>query len=448
MDPMEGKMTGAQDLERPSISTKLHRIAKLARENPQMSFTSLAHHIDIEWLKEACERTRQDGAAGIDGQTAEGYAKDLEGNLRSLLERFKSGRYRAPAVRRTYIPKGTGKELRPLGIPTYEDKILQRAVLMLLEAVFEQDFLPCSYGFRPRRGAHDALSELWRQAMKGGGCWLIDVDLRKFFDTVVPKHLRDFLGQRVCDGVLTRMIGKWLNAGVMEEGRLWYPETGTPQGGVISPLLANIYLHEVLDKWFHRDVQPRMKGRCWLIRYADDFVMGFELEEDARRVMDVLPKRCEKYGLTVHPTKTRLVDFRRPTHRGSAGGPAKTAKSFTFLGFTHHWGRSRRGNWVVRQKTAADRFTRAVRKVSDWCRRFRHWQVRAQHAALCRKLKGHDQYYGVTGNWDALKRFRQAVERVWKRWLGRRSQQRLSWERFKRLLQHHPLPVPSIRALT
>jgi RNA-directed DNA polymerase len=447
MEPMEGKMTGAQNPE--TNSTKLQRIAKLAREHPQMSFTSLAHLIDIEWLKVACESVRQDGATGIDGQTAADYAEDLENNLRSLLERFKSGRYRAPPVRRTYIPKGSGKELRPLGIPTYEDKILQRAVLRLLEVVFEQDFLDCSYGFRPGRGAHDALATIWKQAMKGGGCWIVEVDLRKYFDTVDPRHLRAFLRQRVCDGVLTRAIGKWLKAGVMEEGRVSYPETGTPQGGVISPLLANIYLHEVLDKWFERVVKPRMKGRSWLVRYADDFVMGFEQEVDARRVMDVLAKRCAKYGLTVHPTKTRLIDFRRPPRQGRAGGPGQgEAKSFSFLGFTHFWGKSRTGKWVVRQKTAADRFTRAVRKISAWCRAVRHWKVREQHAALCRKLNGHDQYYGITGNWDALKRFRQAVERVWKWWLGRRSQQGMPWERFKRILGSYPLPAPRIRPCT
>ena len=280
-----------------------------------MGFTSLGHLIDLDWLKEAFHRTRKDGAVGVDGQDGEDYAANLEGNLKSLLERAKSGTYQAPPVRRVQIPKaGSATETRPLGIPTFEDKVLQRAVVMVLETIYEQDFKPCSYGFRPDRSAHQALESLWKQTMAMGGGWIVDVDIRKFFDTIDHGHLRDFLKRRVRDGVLLRLIGKWLNAGVLEAGRLTRPEAGTPQGGVISPLLSNIVLHAVLDDWFEREVQPRLKGRSFLIRYADDFVMGFACEEDARRVMAVLPKRFEKYGLTIHPEKTRLVPFERPGH--------------------------------------------------------------------------------------------------------------------------------------
>ena len=300
-------MAGA--LKPEGMSTQQQRIAERAQALPEAGFTSLAHLMDLEWLHRAFYRTRADGAVGVDGQTAEDYAADLLGNLESLLDRAKSGTYRAPPVRRVHIPKGTGTETRPIGIPTFEDKVLQRAVVMVLETIYEQDFLDCSYGFRPGRSAHQALDALWRQTTNMGGCWIVEVDIRKFFDTLDHAHLRELLRQRVHDGVLLRLIGKWLNAGVLEEGDITFPEAGTPQGGVISPLLANVYLHYVLDVWFVREVQPRLRGRSFLIRYADDFVMGFACEEDARRVLEVLPKRFGKYGLTLHPDKTRLVPF-------------------------------------------------------------------------------------------------------------------------------------------
>jgi RNA-directed DNA polymerase len=444
-------MTGAPKPEREgtcprSISTKLERIAKLAKQSPQMAFTSLAHHIDIDWLKEAHRRTRKSGAPGVDGQTAAAYAEDLQANLQSLLDRAKSGRYRAPAVRRVHIPKGNG-ETRPLGIPTYEDKVLQKAVHMALEAVYEQDFLDCSYGFRRGRSQHQALQALWKQAMAMGGCWLLEVDLRKFFDTVDHRHLREILRQRVRDGVLVRLIGKWLNAGVLEEEQLSYPDTGTPQGGVLSPLLANILLHEVLDVWFEETVKPRLRGRAFLIRYADDFVIGFQLEQDARRVMDVLPKRFGKYGLSIHPDKTRLVDFRRPPKNPPIGSADRGWRPGTFdlLGFTHFWSKSRRGSWVIKLKTSRKRLTRCIRAISAWCRAHRHLKVRHQHRELRAKLRGHYQYYGVTGNWRSLNGFFQAVRRAWQKWLRRRAQRRtMNWDRFAKLLRHYPLPQPWI----
>src|SRR5271169_955898 len=307
-EPLEGNMTGTPRPE--PVSTKQQRIAELARKCPDMAFTNLAHHIDIEWMLTAHARTRKDGAVGVDGQTAAEYEVNLEANLQNLLDRAKSGTYVAPPVRRVHIPKaGSATETRPLGIPTYEDKILQRAVLMVLEPVFETDFLDVSHGFRPGRGAHGALSSLRQQAMKMGGDWLVDVDLRKFFDTIDHGHLREFLKRRVRDGVILRLIGKWLNAGVLENGAVTTPEHGTPQGGVISPLLANIFLHYVLDEWFVEEVRPRLKGEAFLIRYADDFVIGVAREDDARRILEVLPKRMSKYGLTVHPEKTRVVRF-------------------------------------------------------------------------------------------------------------------------------------------
>jgi group II intron reverse transcriptase/maturase len=409
-----------------------------------MGFTSLAYLMDIDWLREAFYRTRKDGAPGVDGQTWAEYAEHLEEYLPSLLDRAKSGTYRAPPVRRAYIPKaGSETERRPIGIPTLEDKVLQRGVVMLLEPIYEQDFSDSSYGFRPGRSAHQALEALWQQTMRSGGGWILEVDIRKFFDTLDHAHLREFLQRRVRDGVLKRLIGKWLKAGVMEEGSLSYPDAGSPQGGVISPMLANVYLHYVLDTWFEREVKSRLRGRAYLIRYADDFVIGLTHEEDARRVMEVLPKRFGKYGLTIHPDKTRLVPFCRPPHGASGKGGDREHRPGTFdlLGFTHYWGRSRKGNWVVKRKTAARRLSRAVRSIALWCRSSRHRPVGDQHRTLSQKVRGHFAYYGITGNARALSCFKMAVHRCWHKWLNRRNRERtLDWDKFNRLLERYPLP--------
>src|ERR1700690_3910880 len=331
-----------------TVYTKQQRIAELARIHPDVNFTSLAHHIDSVWLYEAFGRTRKDGATGIDKVTAEEYERELNTNLRSLLERAKSGKYFAPPVLRAHIPKDPAKnETRPIGIPTFEDKVLQRAWQMVLEPLYEQEFLDCSYGFRTGRSAHDALKSLWHQMMDIDGCWIIDLDIRKFFDTMVHEHIRAILKRRVSDGVITRLIGKWLKAGVWEAGNISYPEKGTPQGGVISPMLSNIYLHEVLDLWFEKEVKPRLGGKAFLIRYADDAVLGFASEEDVRRVMEVLPKRFARYGLTIHPEKTRVVRFVKPDNTTSGGHSQDKDNTFNFLGFTHYWAKSRKGTAVI-----------------------------------------------------------------------------------------------------
>jgi group II intron reverse transcriptase/maturase len=335
------------------ISTKLQRIAKQAKDRRGEPLTTLAHHIDIDWLHEAYRRTRKDGAKGVDGRSARQYARRLECNLQGLLERARSGTYRAPPVRRVHIPKGDGSQTRPIGVPTFEDKVLQRAVAMVLETVYEQEFLDCSYGFRPKRGAHQALEELREATMQMRGGWVVEVDIRKFFDTIDHQQLMTILRRRIRDGELLRLVSKWLHAGVIEGTELYRPGMGTPQGGVISPLLANVYLHDVLDTWFVRDVQPRLRDRAELVRYADDFVIVCANEHDARRVLAVLPKRFGRYGLTLHPEKTRLVAFRRPLLNG--GRDRKRTGSFDLLGFTHYWRKSRKGHWVVYRKTAKDR---------------------------------------------------------------------------------------------
>lgn len=426
-----------------SISTRVSRIAELAREDRSRSFLNLSHYIDIGWLREAYRRTRKDGAVGVDGQTAQEYEQELEGNLQSLLERLKSGRYRAPAVRRVNIPKGDGRS-RPIGIPTFEDKVLQRAVSMVLEAVYEQDFLACSYGFRPGRSPHEALEAVWHGTMRMGGGWVLEVDIQSFFDELDHRELGAILDLRIRDGVIRRTINKWLRAGVWESGALSHPERGTPQGGVISPMLSNIYLHEVVDVWFEREVKPRLRGEALLIRFADDLVMVFERHDDAVRVQEVLPKRLGRFGLRLHPDKTRLVPFGRPRPATSSRGGGQHPGKFDFLGFTHYWGKSRRGRWVVQRKTAKSRLRRAVVELGAWCRRHRHAKVRWQWRELTLKLRGHYAYYGITGNYRALSKVRFHLRKLWRKWLARRSQRGMTWERFNRLEKTYPLPRPKI----
>ena len=393
-------------------------------------------------MKEAWRLTRKDGAPGVDGATAADYAQNLEANLLDLLERIKSGSYVAPPVRRTYIPKSDGS-LRPLGIPTFEDKVAQRAIAMVLETVYEQDFLGCSYGFRPSRSAHHALHDLRAAMMRQRLHWVIDLDIAKYFDSISHAHLRDFLDRRVTDGVIRRMIDKWLKAGVLEHGRLSHATTGSPQGGVISPLLANIFLHHVLDEWFESEVRPRLKGRCTLVRFADDAVLAFEVRLDAERVLAVLGKRLARYGLTLHADKTRFVDFRSNRPDGAFSDADGT--SFTFLGFTHVWGKSRAGRRVVRQVTAKSRFARALSAVTAWCRANRHRSVPEQRAHLASMMRGHFAYYGITGNMRRLQWYADEVERIWQKWLSRRDRRgRVDWARFGALLQRHPLPTARI----
>ena len=433
-------MTDTQRSEH--VCTIQQRIAQVARERPQEVFTSLNHYLDVEWLKAAYGRVKADSAPGVDGQSWADYGKDLEKNLLSLLNRIKSGSYVAPPVKRVNIPKGDGKETRPIGMPTIEDKVLQRAVAMLLEPIYEQDFKSCSYGFRPGRSAHQALTCLWSQSMTHQIKWILDVDVRKYFDTLKHAFLGELLDLRVRDGVIRRLIGKWLHAGVLERGQLSYPEHGTPQGGVISPLLANIYLHYVLDCWYEESVKPRMKGRTLLVRFADDFVLGFEKKEDAQKVYAVLFRRFEKYGLKLHEEKTRLVPFGRPMGGpGDSTGAGTPPDTFDFLGFTHYWGKSRRGGWVIRRRTMRKRLTRSLKAISKWCRENLHEPIRVQVEALGRKLKGHFGYYGLTGNYDALARYREEVIRIWRKWLARRGDPKgMPWERMNRLLKFYYLP--------
>lgn len=432
---VEETMTVTKRILEP-LSTKLQRIANRAKEEPEAVFNSLSANFTLRMLRRAYDSIRKDGAAGIDGQTAEQYAENLEENLRNLRHRIRKNEYRAPSVRRVWIPKEGGA--RPLGIPTFEDKIVQKVVQQLLEPIYEQDFQDCSYGFRKGRNAHQALSAIREQCMNDGIAYIIDADIKGYFDSIKHTVLREILQQRVADGGILRLIGKWLKAGVLDEGQKSYPEDGTPQGGVISPLLANIYLDFVLDRWFVQVVQPRMKGKVFLVRYADDFVIGCQRLEDAQRLMAVLPKRLAKHGLTIHPEKTRLIDFSKPR------GDKRNKNTFDFLGFTHYWGKSKRGYWVIKHKTAKKRVSRFMKRVNQHCKQQRHAPIWNQHQKLVQMLRGHFSYFGVTCNSPVLWSVRYHTLLLWRKWLNRRGARKsMSYDRFyKSLMTRFPLPKP------
>jgi group II intron reverse transcriptase/maturase len=426
----------------PTISPKFQRIAQQAERYPQMVFNNLYHLIDYELLKEAYRRTRKSGAPGVDKVTAKQYGEHLEDNLHDLHARLQTHRYIASPVERVWIDKEGGKK-RPIGKPAFEDKIVQRACVMLLSPIYNHDFHDFSHGFREGHSQHQALHELVVQCRELNINWIVDADVSGFFDNLDHDYLRRFIAQRVSDGGIIRLIGKWLNAGVVDGETLIYPDKGTPQGGVISPLLSNIFLHYVLDDWFVRDVQPRMGGRCFLIRFADDFVMGFESEHDARRVMDVLPKRLGRFGLAIHPEKTKLIRFSRPPSRARS---ANWNGTFDFLGFTHFWAKSRKGYWIVKWKTMRKRLCRFLKTIWQWCRINRHKSLEEQHAVLSSKLRGYFQYYGVRHNFRALNIVLHEVRRTWKYWLSRRSHRGTkNWNVFIRFMDKQmPLPLPRI----
>jgi RNA-directed DNA polymerase len=424
-----------------TMSLGLLKVVERAKTEPEGRFHSLAHLIDVPALMRAYHRTRTEAAVGVDGVTKEQYGRDLEGNLRGLHERLVSKRYRHQPIRRVHIPKEKGKT-RPIGISAFEDKLIQDAVREVLEAIYEQDFLASSYGFRPKRSAHDAIRALDQIAHRGKVSWILEADIVSFFDSLDRTKLVEMLQIRVADGSLMRLIGKCLHVGVLDGAEYSEPDTGTAQGSVLSPLLGNVYLHYVLDQWFDREVKPRLRGEAHLVRYADDFAMTFELKEDAERVMDVLGKRMARFGLTLHPDKTRLLPFRRPPAAQRGGkGPA----TFDFLGFTLHWQRARSGRWGMMCKTRHARLRRSIQNVADWCRRHRHLSVKVQHAALARRIQGHFNYFGVSGNFRSLRNFAEEAKRAWYKWLRRRSQQaHLTWKKFGELLKRFPLPRPRI----
>jgi group II intron reverse transcriptase/maturase len=424
------------------MSPGLLKVAERAKQHPGARFNSLAHLLDEEALGRAFHRIRRDAAVGVDGITKEQYEQDLEGNLQELHERLRSRQYRHRPIRRVHIPKAPGKT-RPIGISSLEDKIVQGAVREVLEVIYEQDFLECSYGFRPKRSAHDALRAVNQMVSRERIAVVLEADIQAYFDSIDRKKLLELLQHRVADPSLLRLIGKCLHVGVLDGEEYSEPDEGTAQGSIISPMLGNVYLHYVLDLWFERDIKPRLAGHARLIRYADDFVIGFARHDDAMRVLAVLHKRMGKYGLTLHPDKTRLIPFARP-HFGQRGGPEP--ETFDFLGFTIYWCRKREGGWRPGMKTRKARIQRTLVSLGDWCRRHRHLPLKDQHAALSRRLRGHFQYFGINGNARSLGQVQFFAERVWLKWLQRRSQRgkRLTWEKFRAYLKAHPLPPPRI----
>jgi len=424
-----------------SMSPGLLKVVERAQREPAGRFHSLAHLIDVAALRQAYDRQRKNAAVGVDGTTKEEYGQDLEARLEDLHGRLRSKRYRHQPIRRVRIPKGQGK-MRPIGISAFEDKLVQDVLREVLEAIYEQDFLECSYGFRPGRGAHDAVRALDEIVHRGQVHWILEADIVSFFDSVDRTALIEMLQKRVADGSLLRLIAKCLHVGVLDGEEFTRPEVGTAQGSVLSPMLGNICLHYALDLWFQTEVRPRLRGRATLIRYCDDFIIGFELEDDARRVMGVLGKRLGRFGLALHPDKTRLLPFKRPP-QGQQDG--KGSATFDFLGFTLYWGRSRKGRWRMWCKTRRASLRRAIQAVSDWCRRHRHLSIKDQHKALSRRLQGHFNFFGVSGNYHSLRLLVEATKRAWLKWLRRRSQRAcLTWERFHVLLKKFPLPRPRI----
>jgi RNA-directed DNA polymerase len=424
------------------MSTQLERLSELAKADKTTQFLSIAHLLTPAALKVAFDGLRKDASAGVDEVTYREYEQDVWRNIPTLHDRLVSHQYRAQPLRRVYIPKENGKE-RPISIPSLEDKIVQRATVTVLNAIYEQDFLPCSYGFRPGRSPHDALDAIRRTICCGPIAYVLEADIQGYFDAIVRSQLMAFVERRIGDSSLLRLIRKWIHVGVIEDGRLLVSETGTGQGQVISPLLANIYLHYVLDEWFEHEVKPRLRGRAAEIRYADDFILCFQSREDAERVLEVLPKRLAKFGLTLHPEKTQLLAFGRSALPSSPDAPKPA--TFDFLGFTHLCARSRRGRFTIHVRTMRTRFRRSAKAVAQWCRQHRHDPVENQAATLNAKLRGHYQYYGRPTNFHSLRKYHRHVQRVWHKWLTRRTRGKpLDWHCFKQLLRRHPLLPPRI----
>ena len=419
------------------MSTVELQIAERARKYRGEALYNFHHFIDAPLLQECYEKLNKKSAWGIDGKTWQQYGLEFPERCDSLLDEFKSGRYRAPAIRRVYIPKDKHGQ-RPLGIATIEDKVLQASVRKVMEPIFEEEFKPFSFGFRPGCSQHQAIDYMSEQVSFQGMHYIIDADIKDYFGSINHGILREFLDKRVKDGVIRKMIDKWLKAGVMEGGNISYPEEGTQQGSVISPLLSNIYLHYVLDEWFSEEIQPLLKGKSFMVRYADDSVLGFSDKSDAEKVMEVLPKRFAKYGLKLHPEKTKLIDLN--SQRGGSD------RSFDFLGFTHFLGRSRKGLKVLKRKTSSKRLTRAIVNISKFIKLNRHLKLRELIAAINIKLRGHYSYYWITFNYYSLSRFRFEVVRSLYKWLNRRGGKRKwNWDNVTILVeQWYPLVKPLI----
>ena len=424
-------------------SNRLTLITQRARRDPACQFTSLAHLLDVEFLRGCYGALGKEKAPGIDGQRWRDYGRDLDANLTDLVDRLKAKRYYPQPVKRVYIPKND-KAMRPLGIPALEDKIVQSGIVRILQAIYEVDFCECSYGFRPGRSGHQALKAVNDTIMTKPIHYVIEADIQGFFDHVSHDWMMQFLQVRIRDSSLLRLIRRFLKAGYMESGHRVATDEGTPQGGPLSPLLANIYLHYVLDLWFERGVRPRVAGECHLVRYADDFLVLVQYRDSAERIEKVLRQRLAKFGLTLHPSKTRTISFGR-YERERAKRQKRTPHTFTFLGFTHYCGTSRKGRFLLGRKTARKRFAEACRKLAHWLKEVRALPMKLWWPVLASKLRGHYQYYGVSGNGRRIWTFDYRVKRLLHKWLNRRSQcKSFTWTQFNDYLRRYPLPRPCI----
>ena len=419
------------------MSTFLQGIAKRAQEQPKHRFGNLYELLNEAFLKECWRDIRKEAAYGVDEVSAEDYERNLEENIHDLVERLKRKQYRAKLVRRKYIPKGDGKE-RPLGIPAVEDKLLQLAVTRILQAIYEQDFLRCSYGYRPNVGALDAVDWLTVKLQFGQYNYVVEADIRAFFDNISHEWMEKMLRERIEDGALLRLIRKWLKAGVLDtDGQVLHPATGTPQGGIVSPILANVYLHYALDLWFHRVVKPRCRGEACLIRYADDFVCAFQYQEDAERFYQELGQRLGKFGLELSAAKTRVIPFSQHHDLGRS--------SFDFLGFEFRWGKDRAGKPHLKRRTSRKRLRNSLKQFTEWCRVKCRYGLKELFRELNAKLRGYYNYYGVVGNYASLKQFYKSAIRILYKWLNRRSQrQSYNWTGFRELLEHFRVEQPRI----
>ena len=429
-----------------TVETKLHRIAEKARKEPQFKFTSLYHLMNEEHLRECFKRLRKDAAAGIDKMTKEKYAENLDSNLSNLTERLHRMAYRPQPVRRKYIPKPGSDKQRPLGIPCFEDKLVQAGLVRILEAVYEQDFIGDSYGFRPKRNCHQALRALSESVENGPVNHIIEADIKGFFDNVKQDWLMKFLEHRIGDKRILRMVKRFLKAGVSEDGSITVSDDGTPQGGVISPLLANIYLHYALDLWLEKVVRKRCTGQVRLIRVADDFVVCLQYKAEAEEVERLLIERLGKFGLEVEPTKTRVVEFGRYA-ADNAKRRGERPETFDFLGFTHYCGTRRDGKgFRMKRVTARKKFTSKVKAFKEWLKTARMMKTKELWEVAKAKLRGHYAYYGVSDNLPGIMRFGEEAKRLLFKWLNRRGKrQSLNWQKFSEMLKRFPLPEPRIK---
>jgi RNA-directed DNA polymerase len=427
------------------VGTKLARIAEIAKAKPEEKFTSLYHHINEELLRRCHQELPANRATGIDKVTKEQYESNLTANLENLVERLKRWSYRPQPVRRAYIPKGDGKSLRPLGIPAYEDKVVQLALTKVLEAIFEQDFLDFSYGFRPGRSCHQALKELNRIIEQGKISYVVDADIRGFFDNVNHEWLLKGLEQRIADPNIKRLVVRFLKSGIMEDGKLEPSETGTPQGGNISPLLANIYLHYVLDLWFERVVKNSCRGEAHIIRYCDDFVCCFQYKDDAEKFYRALHQRLAKFGLEIAAEKSKIIAFGRYAEANCKERGMQKPGTFDFLGFTHYCSKSKKGRFRVKRMTSRKKLKVKIQAFKQWIKKSRHQDIEVTWKAVHAKLRGHYQYYGITDNIVMLGRYKRAVMKLLFKWLNRRSQRRsFNYEEWNNYLRWNPLPEPKI----